>query len=169
MNGDGERHVLDAIVAFVSGIGLRVRYGDVAGPTVLPGIALADGVLVVDPAGGLHPGDVLHEAGHLAVLPPTERARADRRLASSAGDEMAAIAWSYAAAVHLGLPAAVVFHSDGYRDGSAALVENFSAGRWVGVPMLEWFGMTVDVRRAHDLGVDPYPAMLTWLRTGETP
>ena len=40
-----------------------------------------------------------------------------------------AIAWSYAAGVHLGLSASLVFHEMGYRGGSQALIDNFSMGR----------------------------------------
>jgi hypothetical protein len=40
------------------------------------------------------------------------------KLESTPGEEMAAIAWSYAACVHLGLEPTVVFHSDGYKGGS---------------------------------------------------
>ena len=54
---------------------------------------------------------------------------------------MAAIAWSWAALVHLRLDPAVVFHQEGYRGGSQSLIENFSMGRFVGVPMLRWMGM----------------------------
>lgn len=67
-----------------------------------------------------------------------------------------AIAWSYAAAVHLGLPATAVFHDGGYRGGGPNLVENFTAGRWVGVPMLRWVG----------LAADDYPRMAAWVPTG---
>jgi hypothetical protein len=156
---------LDAIVAFVRSVGLEIRFADVDGSTVLPGIEVDAGVLVVDRDRLAHAGDVLHEAGHLAVLAPAERRLAGGRLASTAAQEMMAIAWSYAAVVHLGLPATVVFHEAGYRNGSAALVENFANGRTIGVPMLQWLGLTADAERAGRLGVDPYPAMLAWART----
>jgi hypothetical protein len=77
---------------------------------------------------------------------------------------MAAIAWSWAATIHLELAPNVVFHEAGYRGGAANLIENFSAGRTVGVPLLEWAGLTATGKRAAELGVNPYPAMLRWLR-----
>ena len=67
---------------------------------------------------------------------------------------MAAIAWSYAAALHLNLAPEVVFHAAGYRGGSRSMIENFSAGRYIGVPFLKWIGLTGD----------NYPAMTRWLR-----
>jgi hypothetical protein len=78
--------------------------------------------------------------------------------------EMAAIAWSWAAALHLGIAPSTLFHPDGYKGGSAALIENFSAGRYIGVPMLEWLGLTVGDQRAQAEGIAPYPAMVRWLR-----
>ena len=73
------------------------------------------------------------------------------------------MAWSYAALRHLELDPAVVFHDGGYSGGARTLLANFSAGRYVAVPMLQWLGMTADAQRAVELGVAPYPNMLRWL------
>ena len=67
--------------------------------------------------------------------------------------------------MHLGLDPAVVFHPDGYRGGSQALIENFTNGRTIGVPMLQWLGLTLDAKRAAESGGAPYPAMIKWLCT----
>jgi hypothetical protein len=72
------------------------------------------------------------------------------------GFEMAAIAWSWAALVHLRLDPAVVFHEEGYRGGSQSLIDNFSMGRFIGGPMLRWMGMIADERH--------FPSMSRWLR-----
>ncbi len=106
----------------------------------------------------------MHEAGHMAMLPPALRGEVEGDAGDNGGLEMAAIAWSYAAALHTGLDPAVVFHPAGYRGGSEALLENFAAGRYFGVPMLEWVGLTATGKRAAALGVPPYPSMLKWLR-----
>jgi hypothetical protein len=151
------------IIEFLRGIGLEVKVGEVHGETFLPGITIDHGALVVDPSRWKYPGDLLHEAGHLAVMPAERRRKAHRTAGKKAAEEMMAIAWSYAAAVHLGVPPEVVFHADGYRGGSASLVENFTQGRYLGVPTLQWLGMTADHKRAEELGVAPYPAMIRWL------
>jgi hypothetical protein len=143
---------MDRIVGFLREIGLVVRVAEIEGPTVLPGIKVVEGGLVVDPARLKYPGDLLHEAGHLAVMPAARRAQANDDTGSDGGEEMAAIAWSYAAAVRLELDARVVFHEAGYRGGSDSMVENFAAGRYIGVPILVWLGMT-----------ERYPEMLRWL------
>ena len=146
------------IAAFLAGIGIAIREESLAGPTFLPGITISHGVLVIDETRLLYPGDILHEAGHLAVLTPSARAAVDGDVGDDGGMEMAAIAWSYAAALHLGLDPSVVFHSDGYREGSQSLLENFAAGRYVGVPILQWAGMTAAT------GSRPFPSMARWLR-----
>jgi hypothetical protein len=156
--------VTDQIVAFLRAIGLEVRAGPVAGDTVLPGIQVDRGVLFYDPAQLRYPGDLLHEAGHLAVKSVADRQLAGTDLGADPAEEMMAIAWSYAAILHLELPPEVVFHPAGYRGGSTALLENFTAGRYIGVPMLQWHGLTRDERQAAAAGVAPFPKMRRWLR-----
>ena len=154
---------MSTIVEFLRGIGLDVREGELEGPTFTPGIQIRHGALIYAEDALSHPGDLLHEAGHLAIVPPDRRAAMHIDAGKSPAEEMAAIAWSYAAAMHLDFGPGVVFHDDGYRGGGAALVENFAEGRYVGVPMLQWLGLTADDRRASELGVPPYPHMLKWL------
>ncbi|WP_219945036.1 hypothetical protein [Iamia sp. SCSIO 61187] len=157
-----------AIVAFLSDIGIPVRTGPVSGPTAVPGIAIADGGLVLGPAASIHDGDLLHEAGHLALLAPTQRAAAGGLLPGDlgAGFELGAICWSVAAAWHIGLDLAVVFHPDGYRGDSAWLVETYEGGTHPGLPLLEWAGLTW--APGHEPpGEQPFPAMRQWLRTTE--
>jgi len=145
------------IVAFIEAIGLRVERGAVS-ESLLPGIAVREGALVVDQTRLTHPGDLLHEAGHLAVCDPALRGNlAD--VSDDGGEEMAAIAWSYAAARHLGLDPSVVFHPGGYGGGSEALVAAFEGRRTIGLPLLQWWGMTHGWE-----GKPPFPHMLRWLR-----
>jgi len=153
------------IVAFLRGIGLVVRPGHVPEQSFLPGMWIDHGALVVDEAGLRFPGDLLHEAGHLAVAAPERRPTIVGDAGPDAAEEMMAIAWSYAAVVHLQLDPAVVFHPAGYRGGSAALIENFQQGRYIGVPVLQWLGMTYDAVQAPSYAVAPYPHMVQWLRT----
>jgi hypothetical protein len=154
----------EEILKFLVGIGLPVRMAELPGPTFLPGIHVESGVLVVDRERLLYPGDLLHEAGHLALKDPVSRAAANGDTGDDGGEELAAIAWSYAAALHIGIDPAVVFHPDGYRRGSMAILENFAAGRFVGVPFLQWMGLTCEEKRAKELGVAPFPHMVRWLR-----
>jgi hypothetical protein len=152
------------IVAFLRDIGLEIQSGVIGGTTVLPGIDVDRGVLIFDPAKLKFPGDLLHEAGHLAVKAPAERRQVSSDMSADPAEEMMAIAWSYAAAVHLQLRPDLIFHAGGYGGGSQSLIENFAAGRYLAVPMLQWLGLACDEKRGLETGVAPYPKMIRWLR-----
>ena len=145
-----------AIAGFFAEIGLPYQFAELPGPTFLPGVAIRRGVLTIDREKLLYPGDLLHEAGHMAVLPAAERAEMDGDVGPDGGMEMAAIAWSYAAALHIGIPVEVVFHDEGYLGGAGNLRQNFARRRYIGVPLLEWMELTAGAR---------FPAMDRWLRT----
>jgi hypothetical protein len=152
----------ERLVAFVRGIGIEVRAATLPEKTLLPGLDIRQGAILADAARLTYPGDILHEAGHLAVADPT--ARNAPTLSPDGGDELASIAWSYAALRHLELDAAIVFHDDGYKGGAASILENFTTGHYFGVPLLQLYGMAFEPRRAAEMGVEPYPHMLRWLR-----
>lgn len=147
------------IAVFLTDIGLAIRPATLDDNTFLPGIEIAKGILLVDEKKMKYPGDLLHEAGHLAVMEADVRHQASGDL--EPGEEMkqnslelAAIAWSYAAAVYLEIDPAEVFHEEGYRGSASTYVDNFQNGRYVGVPVLHWKGMTTDTI---------YPAMNKWI------
>lgn len=164
-----EHSIVRQIASFLLSIGLPVRAASLTLPTFLPGILIDQGALVIDEAQLQHPGDLLHEAGHLAVAAPSRRQQFYNNVGSDAGEELAAIAWSYAAALAAGVDPALVFHADGYQGGGAALLENFHQGRYIGVPLLQWIGLTAEPRQATALGIAPYPHMRKWVRDVEDP
>jgi hypothetical protein len=133
---------------------LEIRAGNISGPAILPGIQIQRGTLVVDEAQLSYPGDLLHEAAHLAVVPAARRGLLNADTGDDAGEELGAIAWSYAAALYMRLDPAVVFHAHGYRGGSETMLRNFREGRYIGAPFLQWIG----------LADDSYPQMTRWLR-----
>ncbi|MES2988683.1 MAG: hypothetical protein V4808_12320 [Pseudomonadota bacterium] len=149
------------IVAFLEGIGIPVTLSAADTDSFLPGIAIQNGGLVMDPA-RCFPGDLLHEAGHIAVTDPA--ARAEGIISDDPGDEMAAIAWSYAAALAIGIDPRVVFHDEGYRGSAATIAQNLGEGRSFGSPMLQYYGLCAEPHQAERLGLAPYPQMSRWLR-----
>jgi hypothetical protein len=154
--------LVERLAGFVRSIGLDVRAAQLSDPTFLPGLEIRDGVIWVDEARLAHPGDLLHEAGHLAVTDPEQRHAPT--LTPSAGDEIAAQAWSYAAVRHLGLDPAIVFHANGYHGSSETLIHVFNTGGTFGQPLLQYYGMTFEPRLAAENGVVPFPHMVRWLR-----
>ena len=152
--------ICDRIYAFLREIGLSVQFAPLPSAGFLPGIQMIGGGLRIDLSALLYPGDLLHEAGHLAVMPP-ERRNAEAPCSNDPAEEMAAIAWSYAAATHLGLPAGVVFHPHGYKGQSSSLLHQFESGNFIGLPMLWWLGMTT---RPEGETPSIFPGMLHWLR-----
>jgi hypothetical protein len=149
--------------AFLTGIGITTEPATLQPDTFLSGLMIQKGALLIDEAKLAYPGDILHEAGHLAVLPVSKREALCGNVGDDGGEEMAAIAWSYAAALHLGIDPAIVFHSAGYKGGAQAILTNFSQGCYIGVPYLAWLEMTLEKKKAALLQLPPYPHMLKWV------
>jgi hypothetical protein len=151
----------ERLAVFVRSIGIEVRATTLPETTFLPGIDICNGAILVDEARLTYPGDILHEAGHLAVTDPAVRNAPT--LSPEAGDEMATIAWSWAALRHLDIDPAIVFHA-AFKGGGASIIENFSAGRYFGVPVLQFYGMSCEPHRAAANGMLPFPHLERWLR-----
>lgn len=160
--------VTAAIKHFLEDKGIRLIEAQNPEDTFLPGLKLGPGCIYVDYEKLSHPGDLLHEAGHLAVATPENREKSGTSEQLSdwpdAGEEMAAILWSYAAALETGTSLDVLFHSDGYKGESEWLKRSFAEGSYIGLPMLEWLGMAFGPQLAAEKNVAPFPHMVKWLR-----
>jgi hypothetical protein len=151
--------LLPTLIAFLESIGITVQEAVLPHDTFLPGISIQGQGVLIDRAQLKYPGDLLHEAGHIAVTEANKRpligsAELDDSWPTD-GEEIAAILWSYAAAIHLNLPPEVVFHPNGYKNDSAFLIEQFSRGTYIGLPLLEWMGLC---------SKEEFPEMKQWLR-----
>src|SRR5919202_4911006 len=108
---------------------MRVEPAEVP-DSFLPGLVLDRGGLLVDEARLLYPGDLLHEAGHVAVAPawarPSMTGSIDVPGLDTSNLEWAAIPWSYAAALAIEIDPALVFHGGGYRGHSEGLLATFA-------------------------------------------
>jgi hypothetical protein len=159
---------LDSVISFLRSIGVNTQYQNIETDCFLPGISIENGGLIIDKEKLKYPGDILHEAGHLAVVPAEDRATLNEHdialRPQREAEEMMAIAWSYAVCVHLGIDSRFVFHDDGYKGGGSSIAENFENKQYFGVPMLQWVGMTLEDKNAAEHGKPAYPVMLHWLR-----
>lgn len=150
-------HHTRKILEFLEHIGLVIELCEFSQDSFLPGIKVTRGVMLVDLKRLEYPGDLLHEAGHLALLSQTERENWSGDFTDAGGYELGAIAWSYAASIHLRLAPDIVFHQNGYKGDAAWLAEQYTAETYIGLPMLEWRGM------ASSKGNHAYPEMRCWL------
>lgn len=155
------------ICQFLSEIGLPFKLCAVSNGSFLPGLETHNGVLHIDLESLKYPGDILHEAGHIAVCEPAFRPylNADvyrngllrgREKQAMHGEEIAAIAWSVAAIIKIGLPLEVVLHEHGYKGASQSLINTFQQGGLFGQPLLAAWQMTCPNHG--------FPHMVRWIR-----
>ncbi len=163
-----ERTTLTQVVDFLMKIGINVHFKTIVYDTFLPGISIEKGELIIDEEKLLYPGDILHEAGHIAVVSTADRNNLDEhsieKREQREAEEMMAIAWSYAVCVHLEIDAGFVFHDEGYKNGGSSIAENFKQGHYFGVPMLQWTGMALEKKNEEQPELPVYPKMIKWLR-----
>jgi hypothetical protein len=159
---------LEKVLSFLNKIGIDIVEKELEETTFLPGLTLGSNCIYVDFEKLLYPGDILHEAGHLAVTTASERKLVGTEAMSkdwpTQGDEIGAILWSYAAINHLELSLEFVFHPNGYKNNSDWFISNFNSGNYIGLPFLEWAGLTLSENRAIAEGKKAFPVMQKWLR-----
>jgi len=153
---DGEQ--LDRVIAFARSIGVEVHEGELARSTRVPGVDIVSGCVQVDRAALQGIGDFLHEVAHVALTQPADRPALEEWVTGTEAQEISALAWTWAAGQYLGLDPADVFHDAVISGNGPTLRENFSAGQYVGVPMLQRWGLT------NAGGAPTYPRMDRWMR-----
>lgn len=149
----------EKIIGFLNEIGIPVIETELSDNCFLPGLVIEKNAILMDPYRLKHPGDLLHEAGHLAVTSEEFRPLIGTKKMDPSwptdGDELAAILWSYAALKHLDLEPEVVFHPAGYKNESDWLISQFENKNYIGLPLLEWMGLC---------SATEFPNMIKWLR-----
>jgi len=185
------REALEPIVDFVRGIGIGVEVGELGRHGLLPGTNVQGGVIHVDPETLIGSGDLLHEAGHIAIIPRRHWPRLGRDLQASveavlaeetaagapdpklakavAMGEMMAQAWSYGAARHIGVsPGAVFFpgtHKHQQFEGTHPMQAWIESGTHYGILALAEVGLTgFGGMFSHmgDNGLPPFPRFSRW-------
>jgi hypothetical protein len=159
-HGDTLRRIVD----FIQSIGIEVNEGPMTRATLVAGIDVVMGTLLIDEANMCKPGDLLHEAAHVALTASSGRATLDGTADTSPAEEISAIGWTWAASRYLDIDPADTFHDEVISGNGPTLRENFVEGNYLGVPMLQYWGLTLDPKNASARGVEPYPHMVRWLR-----
>lgn len=158
----------ETIIHFLAQIGISVIETDLPDDCFLPGLQLKGSSILMDPKKMKYPGDLLHEAGHIAVteshLRPLIGSDEMDPDWPSAGDEIVTMLWSFAALRHLDLPTNFVFHPEGYKGQADWLVESYDSGTYIGLPLLEWMGLCNSPEKAAKEGTEAFPYMIKWMR-----
>lgn len=156
---NNNQNIIELIVNFLQSINISVIEQELPNDTFLPGLSLYGNSILVDIEKLKHPGDLLHEAGHLAVTeekirPHIGTSKMDDNWPTD-GDEIATILWSYAASCFLNLDLEIVFHPNGYKNESEWLIEQFNNKNYIGLPLLKWMSLC---------NKEEFPKMKKWIR-----
>jgi hypothetical protein len=136
--------IITRIFSFLDKIGIAFEEAALDEPVFMPGMTIRNGKLIVDKQTLKYPGDLLHEAGHIAVTPAERRNKMNGEITKeNAGEEIATLLWSYLAAHEAGIPPEIVFHPDGYKGDSEWLLDNFNKKTYIGLPLLTWMKIVV--------------------------
>jgi len=154
---------MSLIYAFLNSIDISFVEKEIHEPTFLPGLKIENGCLIVDKNKLLYPGDILHEAGHIAVTEASQRNSLNDNVTDnrpgSEGEELAAMLWSYAACIDMKVSPKIVFHEHGYKGDSEWILNNYQEKNYIGLPLLIWMGMTREQPDANG-----FPKMIKWIR-----
>lgn len=182
-------------IGFVRGIGLTVTISEEADlkDAFIPYVRVEAGGMTI--SGAVFPGDILHEAGHLAVIPGDFRPLAVDSLSAVMNamtkyiennphglaqwpedptsrailqsGEAEATAWQYAAAQAIGLPDEWLFPPDSYEGESAQVLQYLKSKTHLGVNGLQAAGWTVQRKQEYRESA-VFPALNFWLHPGTT-
>lgn len=177
-------------IEFVRSIGLSVTtVDDELSGSFVPGIRVEAGGLLVN-LEKVFPGDVLHETGHLAVMPGQFRPKAKGTLNAVFRDmtdhleanpeglgmwpedptcrailqcaDPEATAWQYAAAQHIGLPDEWLFPEGSFEGNSKEILLGLKMSSYMGINGLQAAGWT-KLRALARAPLPVYPKLAFWL------
>ncbi|MBP6303963.1 MAG: hypothetical protein KBG24_06515 [Bacteroidia bacterium] len=155
------------MVNFIVSVGIQARKAQLSEGLPIPGISVENGVLLVDEDNLLYPGDLLYQAGRIAILPENERSqymgKDDPNKDKEATEGMVAMCWAWAALTHLQLSPEIVFHNNGYKGQSLQIIHGYQSGAYMGLPMLQLYDMAYEPHQAIARGLNPFPFMYKWI------
>ena len=176
---------LEKMIRFLSGIGITVQQeSNVNG--FIPGVDIRKGAVLAFNAAQMEGvGDLLHEAGHLAVIPSMFRGEVfgdiDAALMEASSEyvkthpimipgtyeedpviraliqasEQEAIAWSYAAALEIGIEPTVVFHPKSFGGDNEEVLLGLQIKQHAGINGMSAARMTTR---------QMFPKMIRWMQ-----
>jgi hypothetical protein len=154
--------VISKICSFMDSIGIPHEDAENDGDTFLPGLQIENGKVRIDRKRLTYPGDLLHEAGHIALTRPDMRPTVGQEALAvkdpAQSEEMGVILWTYLAAKEIGVPVEMIFHAGGYKGHSNWLIDQFEKGNFIGLPLLGWMGVT-ELAKPGEM-----PLVKSWLR-----
>src|SRR3954454_24264167 len=113
-------HNLARVTSFLAAIGIRVQSGAISTPTPYAGVLIDRGSLTIDEAALTNVGNVLHEAAHIAVAPVMRRSTDFAWIVVDEREEIATVAWCWAAVCELRISPRELFLSDALRHAGGA-------------------------------------------------
>lgn len=154
------------MIDFVRSIGIEVKHGSVPDNPLIPGIRVQHGVMLIDENNLTYPGDILYQAGRIAILPATERdayhGEDHKDNNWEAAQAMAAMCWAWAALTHLQIAPEVVFHNGGYKGQSTQIIQGYQSGAFMGLPIMQMYEMAYEPHQATARGLQAFPFMYKW-------
>ena len=185
------RESLLRVMAFLNDIGIQTVFGEVPKDSFLREVAVVHGGLVVTPHA--KPSAVLHEAGHLALIPGQHRHKAhgdlfavinevlneewddpccEGAIAAIQCGDLEATAWAWAAGLSLGLEGRDIIMDPEFSNTGRSLRTALNAKAYCGINGLAAAGLCVvkspELSKASGLPI--YPELARWVQpTFENP
>lgn len=187
-NSEAVRADNEKIIVFLTDIGLVCHTSPGAGG-FCSGVEIRAGELYVD-LDVVSPSSLLHEAGHLALIPSPYRSWMSGNLFKSfraifddvtsktedpdnpvlraviQATDPEATAWAWAAGKHLGLPENVIIEPKDYQDAGEDVALMLRMGRYLGINGLMHAGFTQHSKMIAEMRGEPlFPQMKQWLQS----
>lgn len=174
------KNMLNQVVYELNEIGIRSVFG-VPNDCFINGVAIKNGELIVDRSCSI--SNLLHEAGHLAVLPKEYRKQASGDLGDVLRkmyreidcskeenrrymqcEDAEATAWAYAFGVRCGVPFDLIIDDDQYDGTGRDVLESLALGSGFGVKGLARMGWCASsIIHSKASGLPMYPNLVKWI------
>ena len=174
------KKILSIVVYNLNKIGLQAVFGNVS-DSFLSGVKIENGTLIVDRSCSI--SNLLHEAGHLAVLPKEYRVQANDDLSIvllkmydevdcskeenrryMQCEDAESTAWAYAFGLKCGVPFDLIIDDEQYDGTGRDVLESLKHGSGFGVNGLARMGWCASsIIHSKASGLPIYPNLVKWI------